>query len=146
MHQIDVKALRGEVVERTLSRRWLMLAFATIAIVSLVGNVSLAAADHNDYEELEGEHEWGYGPERGHGPEGEDGPEEGEGPQCSPEWLREWYLWEDPEDEEDWWYFWQYKWCQTPGEEDWVKSYGDWYWWAPAGEDEVDELLEGLSE
>jgi hypothetical protein len=73
--------------------------------------------------------------------------QKGGGAQCSPEWLREWYLWEDPEDDEDLWYYWEYKWCQTPGEEDWVKSYGDWHWYAPAGEDdEVDEVLEGLSE
>ena len=133
-------------MERTLSRRWLILVFAVIAIGSLAATVSLAAADEH-LEGPEGElDEWGYGPNWWDGPEGEDGPGDGEGPQCSPEWLREWYLWEDPDDEEDWWYFWWYKWCQTPGdEEDWVKLYGGWEWWGPAGEDEVDELLEEWS-
>ncbi len=135
-------------MERTLSRRWLVLVFAVIAIGSLAATVSLAAADEHLEGPDEGElDEWGYGPTNWwEGPEGEDGPGDGEGPQCSPEWLREWHLWEDPDDEEDWWYFWWYKWCQTPGEEeDWVKSYGGWEWWGPAGEDEVDELLEGWS-
>ena len=133
------------IVERVLLRRWLVLAVAIIAVGILAGTGSLAAADEH-FEGPEGElDEWGYGPDWGDGPESEDGPGEGEGPQCSPEWLREWYLWEDPEDEEDWWYFWWYKWCQTPGEEDWVKSYGDWEWWAPTGEDAVDELLEEWS-
>lgn len=133
-------------MESILSRRWLVLVFAIVLVASLGSNVSLAVADHDDFEESEEEHDWGYGPEWwGPDSEGEDGPEEGEGPQCSPEWLREWYLWEDPEDDEDWWYYWEYKWCQVSGEEDWVKSYGDWYWWGPAGEDETDELLEELS-
>lgn len=131
-------------MERVLSRRWLVLAVAIIAIGTLAGTVSLAAADEH-FEGPEGEPEWEYGPDWWDSPESEDGPGEGEGPQCSPEWLREWYLWEDPDNEEDWWYFWWYKWCQTPGEEDWVKSYSGWEWWAPAGDDVVDELLEGWS-
>ena len=131
-------------MKRVLSRLWLVLAVLTIAIATLAGTVSLAAADH-DFEGPESELPWEYGPESEDGPESGDGPEGGGGPQCSPEWLREWYLWEDPEDEEDWWYFWWYKWCQNPGEEDWVKVYGGWEWGAPAGEDSVDELLEGWS-
>jgi len=151
-------------MERTLSGRWsvFVVVVTVIAIGSLITSLSLASADEHldegppagDEGELD---EWGYGPSWWDGPaqvggdDDEDGPGDGEGPQCSPEWLREWYLWEDPEDEEDWWYYWWYKWCQTPGggdgEEDWVKLYGGWEWWGPAGEDEVlNELLEGWSE
>lgn len=127
-----------------LSRRWLVLAVAVIVVGTLAGTVSLAAAD----EHLEGpgdELEWEPGPYWWDSPEGEDGPGEEAGPQCSPEWLREWHLWEDPDNVEDWWYFWWYKWCQSPGEGDWFKSYSDWEWWAPAGEDAVDQLLEEWS-
>lgn len=60
-----------------------------LAIVAC--RVSLAAAQ--DFDEGPG-----YGPQYADGPESAvDGPEGAEGHQCSPEFLREWYLWEDPE-------------------------------------------------
>jgi hypothetical protein len=60
-----------------------------LAIVAC--RVSLAAAQ--DFDEGPG-----YGPQYADGPESAvDGPEGAEGPQCSPAFLREWYLWDDPE-------------------------------------------------
>ena len=131
-------------MERILSRMWLVLSVGTVAMVVLACGVSLAAAQDFDGPG-EGPLQYADGPEIADGPESGGGPEGGDGPQCSPEWLREWYLWEDPDNEEDWWYFWWYKWCQNPNEGDWFKAYGSWEWWAPAGDESVDELLEEWS-
>ena len=39
-------------------------------------------------------------------------------PVCLPDWLQVWYMWEDPRGVEDWWYFYWYKWCYDPTEEE----------------------------
>jgi hypothetical protein len=124
-------------VERILSRTWVVLGVGMVALAILACGVSFAGAQVSDEEPADG-------PQYADGPQQSavDGPEGAEGPQCSPEWLREWYLWEDPEGDEDWWYFWWYKWCQNPDGGDWFKAYESWEWWGPAGDESVDDLLE----
>jgi hypothetical protein len=126
-------------VERILPRAWVVLGGSMLILAILAYGVSLAGAQEDSDE----------GPPDGPPQYADElesgvvGPEGAEGPQCSPEWLREWYLWEDPEgEEEDWWYYWWYKWCQNPDGGDWFKAYESWEWWGPAGDEEVDEFIE----
>ncbi len=52
-------------------------------------------------------------------------------PVCLPDWLQDWHIWEDPQNVEDWWYFYWYKWCYDPAEEGWFINWDGWEWRGP---------------
>jgi hypothetical protein len=136
----DRKNQRGYVVQRILSRIWLVLGVGMVTLAILAGGVSLATAQSFDAG-LEDGLQYADEPQGTVDPQSADGPEGGGGPQCSSEWFKEWYVWEDPDNVEDWWYFWWYRWCQNSAEGDWFKAYASWEWWGPIdGEDVVEAL------
>lgn len=111
-------------MERILSRIWSVLVVGIVASAILAAGVSLATAQTFDAG-LEDDLQYADGPESADGPTG------GGGPQCSSDWFKEWYVWEDPDNVEDWWYFWWYRWCQNSAEGEWFKAYASWEWWGP---------------
>ncbi len=50
------------------------------------------------------------------------------GPTCSSQWLKDWHVWET-EEEGAWLYFWWYRYCQDPSQQDdWFKVFHSWEW------------------
>jgi len=118
-----------------------MLVFTMIALVTTmvaIGTLSGSAqASHDQYDEESHDwyDDWLAGHTKADPPDEEDSPpvpEPDPEPVCLPDWLQDWYIWEDPRGAEDWWYFYWYKWCYDPTKEEWFEVWDDWEWWGPA--------------
>jgi hypothetical protein len=112
--------------------RRIMLVFTMIALVAAMVTVSALSGTAQESGDQYDEDQYRSKAD----PPGEDDsppvPEPDPEPVCLPDWLQDWYIWEDPQDVEDWWYFYWYKWCYDPAEEEWFVIWDGWEWWGPA--------------
>jgi hypothetical protein len=108
--------------------RRIMLIFMMIALVATMVTVSAmsgTAQEGKQYDEDQYR-------SKAEPPSEDDSPPEPEPDPVCTDWLQDWYIWEDPRGVEDWWYFYWYKWCYDPAEEEWFIIWDDWEWWGPA--------------
>jgi hypothetical protein len=110
------------------------LVAAMVAFSALSGSAQEENDDQYDEESDGWYDEFIEGQTKADPPDEDDSPPEPEPdpePVCT-DWLQDWYIWEDPRGVEDWWYFYWYKWCYDPAEEEWFIIWDGWEWWGPA--------------